>query len=388
MGRRREYMSERLRAASEVEHAHEEFLRELKDMPKGTIEERRQRREKYEAYPGKEALLTGVMQAYNSNAIEKLLRYTGHGTGTASDVSPAEVLFEPGIFYEALLTAVQVYTGITKGGNPYNFVACVGKIYSRSMTVTAAREQYQSGAPMPEVQDKWLPGILKLGRDLQRLQEMGVPGSLEELLDKLTEGRPLKGKKKEAVLRIARGENQIKSLNKPVGEESNREITMEDRLEDTNNAYAQMEQREAIKQMLDSFFWNWNHLQKALRKRDRQYVRIFMTKDILRELKLKEDGTPYEAKPAGDGEFYQVLCPHEAVLCGELFLQEYLCRAYPKKPENLYEIYAEFLRRDFDFSDKLLAETLGRDKSIISRWRTQYQVVRATLQDYCTAADI
>ncbi len=388
MGRRKEYTAERLRAASEVEEIHKEFLCELKDMPKGTAEERRLRREKYEGYPKKEELLTGVMRAYNSDAFERLLRYTGHGTGTASDVSPAEVLFEPGIFYEALLTAVDVYTGITKEGNPYNFVACVGKIYSQSMSVTMAKEQYQSGAPMPEVQDKWLPGLLKLGRDLQRMQEMGVPGSLEELLDKLTEGKALGGKKREAVLRIARGENRAKSLNKPVGEEDSREVTMEDRLEDIDNVYARMELRETIKQQLDSFFCNWENVQNGLRKRDRQYIKIFMTKDILRELKLKEDGTPYEEKPAGDWEFYQVLSPHETVLCKELFFREYVCRAFPKEPGNLYEIYAEFLRRDFDFSDKLLAEVLGRDKSIISRWRAQYQEIRATLKEYCAAADI
>ena len=114
---------------------------------------------------------------------------------------------------------------------------------------------------------------------------------------------------------------------------------------------------------------------------------MFFTRDVLKVLKLDNSGKPYEHEPAGDEEFYFSLEPYGSVLYDRIFYARYLCRAFIEKPEDFYETYARLLRKDFDFSDKILTELTGKDKSTISRRRKGYLSAMEGIYSYYAARE-
>lgn len=77
------------------------------------------------------------------------------------------------------------------------------------------------------------------------------------------------------------------------------------------------------------------------------------------------NGKPYPQKQAGDEGFYLILEPQGDFLYREMLYEKYLRRALVEYPENFYEVYVKLLRRDFDFSDTLIANLKGKNKSSI-----------------------
>ena len=73
---------------------------------------------------------------------------------------------------------------------------------------------------------------------------------------------------------------------------------------------------------------------------------------------------------------------HGEMMYQKIFCMGYLRRAFVEKPENFYEVYVRVLREDFDFSDKLVAEVIGKDKSVVSRRRKDYLEKMKDFYDY------
>ena len=81
----------------------------------------------------------------------------------------------------------------------------------------------------------------------------------------------------------------------------------------------------------------------------------------------------YQTKPAGNEGIYRILSPHADVIFRDLLTRAYVGRAVEGEPENLHEVYEHFLREDFDFRDRILGEVLHKDKSAVSRARSEYE---------------
>lgn len=57
----------------------------------------------------------------------------------------------------------------------------------------------------------------------------------------------------------------------------------------------------------------------------------------------------------------------------DLMFDAYVNRAIEGEPGDLYEVYANYLKDDFDFSDKLLGEVIHKDKTAVSKARADYE---------------
>ena len=66
-----------------------------------------------------------------------------------------------------------------------------------------------------------------------------------------------------------------------------------------------------------------------------------------------------------------------------LFLKKYLRRAFVETPEDFYNVYARLLRKDFSFSDKILAEAIGKDKTAVSKGKKRYFNLMKAICDCC-----
>ena len=80
-------------------------------------------------------------------------------------------------------------------------------------------------------------------------------------------------------------------------------------------------------------------------------------------------------KPKGDFLYHKV------------FYHCYLWRALVEKPDNFYGVYVLLLRSDFKFTDKILAEVMGKDKTAVSKGRKQYREIMKAIYNYCTSLE-
>ena len=99
-------------------------------------------------------------------------------------------------------------------------------------------------------------------------------------------------------------------------------------------------------------------------------------------LKIDGNGNPYPKEPAGDEGFYRGLEPCGETLYHKVFYEKYLLRAFMERPEDFYEVYVKLLRKDFDFSDKFIAQILGKDKATVSRGGRSYRNVMEAFYKY------
>lgn len=126
----------------------------------------------------------------------------------------------------------------------------------------------------------------------------------------------------------------------------------------------------------------------------RECYRAFFTRDILVNLKLKNITQPEEEEEkyyygckgkcrytdgscaAGNEDIYDVLSENEYFFMENLFHEEYIRTAIEPKTESLDElfgIYYNLLKREFKFSDKVIAEVLNLTKQTLSRRWNDYQ---------------
>lgn len=176
---------------------------------------------------------------------------------------------------------------------------------------------------------------------------------------------------------------------------------------------------------------NFAEIKNATDKKSYDLLKVFMTRDILVELKLELMGDDYlesvkktqgknysrwlqsvkeprctswchrvghclknerekgcyrryTEEPAGDLECYEMLKPYEGELYRHVFHREYLEGAFGKEPENFFKVYYDLLRKDFDFTDREMAKSIHLNKERLSRAKKKYEnETRDSLYNYC-----
>ena len=395
-------ITERRKRGQEFEDKHKVFLEKLKHMPRTTREEKEERWNCFKEYPLRDDFYLDLMNAYWPEAYKKLLsRLNRPEQVNSEDLDMAshkhkrkDWEIDPVVFAESVKKAISGYGGENQKGISYNFVSCAGTIYRQEADRAGAENDLKNfGVSDSELPRKNMPDILRFVRNVKELWERNPEmASREDAVEQiLKEGRYSCTKRDVELVRklVFHGSLSV-SLEQPAAEDG--DSTLEDYLADERDDFRQLLEDDDRKMpFLENFFQKivagWNVLESAKGKKEQETIKMFFTRDVLKVLKLDNSGKPYEHEPAGDEEFYFSLEPYGSVLYDRIFYARYLCRAFIEKPEDFYETYARLLRKDFDFSDKILTELTGKDKSTISRRRKGYLSAMEGIYSYYAARE-
>ena len=383
---REQVIAERKEQGRKFEERYSDFLTALRKMPRGTKEEKAERWERFRRYPLCDEFILDLMDTYQPNAFQRFrCRLNDPDADNSEDLDMASFKhmkeMDPAVFMEVVQRAVCTYTGIKQDGGSYNFVSCVGRLYSQEAMRKASKAAVEeNGGSDGEISEKNLPNIMRLRKRVEELfqKDPSINSREEALKQLLSEGaQGCTRKDLELVRVLIRGKNC--SIYDQVTEEG---AVLGDILSDRKDYYSEiLEQDEEgipfLKIVCGNILKEWEK-----KKKNQEFFKIFFTRDILKGLKLDETGKPYSQEPAGNEEFYRKVKFHGEMMYQKIFCMGYLRRAFVEKPENFYEVYVRVLREDFDFSDKLVAEVIGKDKSVVSRRRKDYLEKMKDFYDY------
>lgn len=369
------------------------FLTELADMPKGTKEDKERRWKFYLSYPMQAEFVTDLLKAFHPGAFGIFKRrLSDSGIACSPDWGLAGFIEKSDkgkdkdidglVFSLAVKETICAYTGVNQHGKHYTFLAAVGQSYKHRMGKDAAINRMEKNGIFDfGLSRKRKLQLMKTVKSLKAIKnektlksDMDIKGLEDELMSE-AKGNKWKPKKeeKELVLRLVDNESLLVSIKTPMNEDG---YTIGETLEDKKNPYQEVEESNLGIDFVQVFCQHveecWEGVKSALELRERESIKMFFTRDVLKVLKLDDVGEPYQEEPAGDEEFYYSLEPQGEFLYEKVFYREYLKRAFIENPKRFYEVYARLLRPDFDFTDKILAEIEKKDKATISKRRKNY----------------
>lgn len=388
---REQVIAERTEQGRKFEERYRDFLTTLKEMPRRTQEEKAGRWEWFRRYPLHDEFILDLMDTYQPKAFKRFCsRVNDPSIDNSEDLDIASFKhmkeMDPAVFMEVVQRAVCIYTGIKQDGGSYNFVSCVGRLYSQeAMRQASKAAMEENGGSDGEISRKNLPNIMRLKKRVEELfqKDPSISSREEALKQVLSEGtHGCTRKDLELVRVLIRGKGR--SIYDQVTEEG---TVLGDILADSRDYYSEIFEKSEedipfLKIICESILQEGEPIRSTGRKKEQEFFRIFFTRDILKGLKLDETGKPYPQEPAGNEEFYQKVKSQGDIMYQKIFYMGYLHRAFAEKPENFYEVYVRVLREDFNFSDKLVAEMMGKDKSVVSRRRKDYLDKMKDFYDY------
>ena len=387
---------EQMRRNFEKKHA--VFLEELSRMPKDAKIEKDQGKKKrwdfFDEYDRRDDFMTDLMEVYHPGAYRKLKARLGKGEAWANNTR-GNANNDPDIaswqnkrqidwclFMNALKKAIESYTGVNKEEKGYDFVICMRKLYRQEAGYeAAANEMAMTGISDTGIPKKNIRKIMKLAKTTKSIWGRNPrAASLEEVLEEQIKESNVSYTKKdmELVRALVFKENIVTSMEEPlITADGSSNDTLGDQLADGKDDYAEVMEQEDKIPFLEAFCQEieekWEMVTSARGMKDQELIKIYFTQSLLKCLKLDDNWQPYQKKPAGNKVFYQKVKPKGDFLYGRLFYKKYLRRAFAEKTECFYDVYAWLLRKDFNFSDTLLAELMEKDKTVVSRGKKRYR---------------
>ncbi|MDO4489837.1 MAG: hypothetical protein Q4B85_02010 [Lachnospiraceae bacterium] len=302
-------------------------------------------------------------------------------------------------FMEAVQEAVTRYRDQeTEDG----FRKLTGFLFDRKQNTSTATEQFQRknggiNILKPEnesyngeedkkraVHNKKTVALLKLARSgkdfLEKLDSEGVLSDEErktKLLGYLLDNKGSFSKKdvETALALVDHLDLLMTSLDKSYEDEEGDGVSIGEFLADSHDPYASLfsEHGEGLVTVIKA----WNQLRAASKLKAMMYYRCFLSRNILQGLKTEEteEGKrkKFEELPAGDGEIYELLLPHETYLWENMLHRTYVNSAYEQNPSDLWEVYEWFLLESFQFSDEEIRRVLGLQKGSVSKNRRKFE---------------
>ena len=381
------YKEERKERANEFEKRHCVFLEKLGRLP---VKQREERWKLFSEYDQRESFTIELMEAYNPGAYRKIeTRLKNSSTGPDENVAywGKKKEFDSTVFMEAVKAAVESYTGINQKGEAYGFVQCAGLMYKQRVGKTAAKNTLEMKG-ISGLSNKELSKVLKLAKTVYKLREERYGEFFQEQdIEQVIKEIIGEGKQKElirVVKKLINPEDTVISMDKPVGEGNDGDTIGDFQKDERDSLLAEQENNRFL---LETFFREieerWEIIKSAKGLKEQERIKQYFTQDVLKELKQDEEGKPYLKEPAGNKQIYQILKPKGDFLYHRMLYHRYLWRALVEKPDDFYDVYALLLRRDFKFTDKILAEVTGKDKTAISKGRRQYREMMNAIYECC-----
>lgn len=437
-----------IKKSLEFEARYKDFLNELSEMPKETKEDKEARYKWFKDSAIHDDIIIELMETLRPRAYEKLYKRVSLNRdgemykGLESDFDIASFKYtkevDPLVYMETFVESIKTYTGVNSKKEQVPFIAYVGKKYKQNAERASGVNMdvdTSYGMTMPYAQAGNKVYIVKLTRALKNMKEKtGNKYSLAKLVDMAIEdiGENHKFTKNEietAIIKVYALD--MGSFDSPLDEDGNalKEIIgkAETELEEIeNNGVFQA----FIQRLAENPEKNWGEISLASSKKSREWLKIFLTKDILialkldavimklpknylkgripeavqsnlvpepkcgqwcpraKRCKLESDGCYIrydkirENPPYGNDEIYHLLVSAGDLVYKNLLYKEYLDGALIN--ENLEDVWRnklyihsmdrkEDMEQTFDFTDATMGKILGKDKSTISHARTKYE---------------
>ncbi|MCI9147397.1 MAG: hypothetical protein HFG73_03885 [Hungatella sp.] len=385
-------VAEREKLGIEFEEKYSDFLTALRQMPKGTEEEKNRRWAYFRSYPSCESIKVDLIEAYKPGAIAKYearinkYKYETLDPDLDMAVFKDKRMFDNLVFMETVREAICNFTGFRRDGSSYGFLACIGMIYKQKAGWAAANEELgRRGISDSELPKKNLLSITKLAKAVTDICAIDSgKGSPEEVLDGLLKESKARFTKKELELvRCLIFDKGILSMEAHYEDEDGNDGSLMDKIADTKaDIEANMEGMPFLETFCRHLEDGWEAVAVGLKLREKEYIRIFLTKNVLSVLKLDGNQKPYPKEPAGNKEIYDSLQACGNTLYEKVFYEKYLWRAFVERPVDFRGVYVKLLRKDFDFSDKLVGQVLGKDKTAVSKGKKKYWDIMEAFYEY------
>ena len=432
----------------QIDEQFKNLLDVLRAMPKATKEERQYRFEWMKKQPEYNLLVKELMnnlwysnshESFYSRLEKRLQKVENYvfSSGEREDgiVSTRKREKDPVVFMEAVKQTIEEYTGVDTKGNVYTFLQSIGLKYNQQALKEAGKNDFQKAGFATEIDTKRLSAILKLMRRVKKIcDNTNNYSNIEEILEKcILEDKKSKYTKKEIKLAKKMVEElslDVLSIDTSVSGEDDEMGTFKDQLEDSKNAYAEIESQDILYALFDteknSFDEKWKLITESTGKQDREFIEAFLSKDILIALKLEavneEMKKKYEeclepkcgqwcprakclydenateavsrkrscfirygeragVKDMGDKEVYHLLEQMGDSFYETILDNTYVQRAYIETVQNYYDLFSKKLKPAkgicdediFLFTDAILGNAIGKSKSSISKARNKYK---------------
>ena len=445
------------------EEKYAEFLNGLKSMPKGmgTREEKRVQKEARLAYLEKfrkeqkeeyDNFVIDLMYLYKPGSVRELKKRLGSGDVIKSQMIDSDIVFAKRppeedkeldyvVFMDAFTQAIKDYTGVTQAGDKLLFVQCVGKKYRHIAQAEAGKTAVSEGGVHVDTPMRNQHYILRLVKTINEIMkrkggEINLRDAVEEALQEIpkTTHQFTKAEIDRAV-QMVEELDITRSLDQPVSKKDGERISLIDTITDKKDPFENVEDHSfvnsCLQEMVRHFEEKWEAVKSAAGKRNIEWIKIFMSKDILillklyalseeekrygdekyiepncgqwchrrKRCKIKENkrtgcyiryGKLMEDVEAGDGEIYDILKSQEEFFYKSVLKNDYIDFAFRDKIESLYDIYAKQMKdfgeeepeNCFRFTDAVIARVQGKDKNVVSRYRKRYETeTREELSD-------
>lgn len=323
------------------------------------------------------------------------------------------------------------FTGMSKTTEKeYSFVAMLVKKYNQYAEIKDKSDDFEvetAGQGFGTTSKRTKTKIMKLVKQVRRMKESRNLKTQEKIMELAEEinkesSRPLSKEHLKSAVHMVMFKND--SLQKKVGDDGKTEAGdnmlyyQAENKGPKENEYLQNQSRmQEIDEFQNLFAILLGYMEKevfqCIKKVDRDYIKIFITRLLLIELKLRKieqfdldemkkndkdryeqimklrekkcsswcaksgncklSGNNkgcyfrYEQQPAGDDDIYDALQRSEKKLWEVLMHHDYLCEAFGKNPNDLYDVYQSYLKEGFEFTNTVIADMNGCAGGTISK---------------------
>lgn len=280
--------------SEQFEQTYGDILDELSRMERASVLNRERRWEWFIAHQEYDELWMKAFEAYDPGLARTFTKRTDPESERTIEA-----------FSRAFKEAVMDYTAVFKEGKRMPFIAHVGiKARHYRAKLRGAENYDNNGVPMPRIPENKKYIVEKLASAVLQLKA-ALPDlkSDEELLQIVLEesaAASVTKKERDAILLKVRGLNLSRSLQDSVGEEGDSRSTLENFTADKNDRIQNVIDQEADRQIYGEYlkylalFLN-KEKKEVIHKVPRDFLRAFLTKDILIRLKLDTMTEPSDA---------------------------------------------------------------------------------------------
>ncbi|MBQ9887292.1 MAG: hypothetical protein IJM37_10625 [Lachnospiraceae bacterium] len=412
---------ERLKAGKDFEEKYEDVLNTIKLMPKKTLEDKEARYSYIKSNKCYDSFVVDLFKAYSPKEYTKLTTYLSEQNKNVEYDS--NIAFQKQkkntidtlVFMETFMETIKGYTGEDSKGRKVLFLQNFGIKYRQKADIASAENEMAKNGVSIDRPSKNKVKIMKLVKIIKKSKDINNK-SVVDAIDEALKSDSVSVTKRdiEVAICIVESLDFTSSLSKPINEEGN--VTQGDIISNEFDVYEQFDSYgdrtygEVVSgffnKFLDDFDTEWEQVKIASSKPNRNILQLFLTKDLLILLKLKSVNATnskidkfeknlgskykneedrgiyyirYKKEPAGNRDVYTMLQPSAIKLCNNIFNLDYVNRAISNLDNNLlekdifYSMYYNLLKKDFKFSDEIIAEILNKNKTIVSRARNKYE---------------
>lgn len=425
-----------------------DFFDCLRIMPKGKT-----RLEWMKNRPESDALKIEVIKVWNPESYDRLTRVQNEryisttfdsddGIETTIKTEKTGRRDDPEVIMETFNKCIEDFTGVKESGEPYTFLQSMGQKYKQNAGKHAGANDFQkTGFSINYKDADKLSQVFKFVRKVDKYCRNTNQNSIELIEKFISKSVNVEEffpeiKKEDCtktILELAKWcmeMNFAQSMDALISEEYGNGITVKDQIESIEKGFEDIEQMEWLNSFESNFEAKWNLAVSAMDKKNLEFFKNFLSRDILVALKLEavneaerekykdllepkcaswcsakdkcpyvtyEDGKKTTSRNScfirygertianGNEDVYELLKRIGDSFYKYVLANPYVKNAYIENVDNIDDLYCVKLKPrisdteggSFLFTDAVIASAMGKGEGKVSQARKEYEKRRA-----------